>query len=40
MFIGRVEFRQDMANHSVYKKGSSNADGNQTTLGAQLLYTF
>jgi hypothetical protein len=40
MLIGRVEFRQDMANHGVYKKGSSNADSNQTTLGAQLLYTF
>jgi hypothetical protein len=24
----------------VYKKGSSNADSNQTTLGAQLIYTF
>jgi hypothetical protein len=40
MFIGRVEFRQDWANHGVYKKGSSNADSNQTPLGAQLLYTF
>jgi hypothetical protein len=40
MLIGRVEFRQDMADHGVYKKGSSNADSNQTTLGAQLLYTF
>jgi hypothetical protein len=40
MFIGRLEFRQDWANHGVYKKGSTNADGNQTTLGAQLLYTF
>ena len=40
MFLGRLEFRQDLANHSVYKKGSSNADGNQTTLGAQLLYAF
>jgi hypothetical protein len=40
MFLGRLEFRQDLANHSVYKKGSTNADGNQTTLAAQLLYTF
>ena len=40
MLMGRVEFRQDWANHGVYKKGSSNADSNQTTLGAQLLYTF
>jgi hypothetical protein len=40
MLIGRLEFRQDWANHGVYKKGSSNADSNQTTLGAQLLYTF
>ena len=40
MLLGRLEFRQDLANHSVYKKGSSNADGNQTTLAAQLLYAF
>ncbi len=40
MFLGRLEFRQDWANRGVYKKGSSNADSNQTTLGAQLLYTF
>jgi hypothetical protein len=40
MLIGRLEFRQDWANHGVYKKGSSNADNNQTTLGAQLIYTF
>ena len=40
MLIGRMEFRQDLANHGVYKKGASNADGNQTTLGAQLLYAF
>jgi len=40
MLMGRLEFRQDLANHGVYKKGSSNADSNQTTLGAQLIYTF
>jgi hypothetical protein len=40
MLMGRVEFRQDWANRGVYKKGASNADSNQTTLGAQLLYTF
>jgi hypothetical protein len=40
MLLGRLEFRQDWANHGVYKKGSSGADSNQTTLGAQLIYTF
>jgi hypothetical protein len=40
MFLGRVEVRQDWANHGVYKKGASGADSNQTTLGAQLIYTF
>jgi hypothetical protein len=40
MLIGRAEFRQDWANHGAFKKGTSNADGNQTTLALQLLYTF
>jgi hypothetical protein len=40
MMIGRIELRQDWANHPVYQKGQSRADGQQTTLGAQLIYTF
>jgi hypothetical protein len=40
MLMGRAEFRQDWANRGVFKKGTSNADSNQTTLGLQLLYTF
>lgn len=40
MLIGRAEFRQDWADRGVFKRGSSNADSNQTTLGLQLLYTF
>ncbi len=40
MLIGRAELRQDWANHPVYQKGQSKADGQQTTLGMQLIYTF
>jgi hypothetical protein len=40
MLVGRAEIRQDFANHAVFQKGRSSADGNQTTLGVQLLYTF
>ena len=40
MLIGRAEVRQDWANRGVFKKGSSGADSNQTTIGLQLLYTF
>ncbi len=40
MFLGRVEFRQDWANRSVFKRGSSAAVPNQTTLELQLLYQF
>lgn len=40
MLIGRTEVRQDWANSGVFKKGRTNADSNQTTLGMQLLYTF
>jgi Putative beta-barrel porin-2, OmpL-like. bbp2 len=40
MFQGRAEFRQDWANRPVYKRGSSNADSNQTTLAWQLLYQY
>ena len=40
MLQGRAEFRQDWANRPVYKRGSSNADANQTTLAWQLLYQY
>jgi hypothetical protein len=40
MFVGRAEVRQDWANRAVYKRGSSNANANQTTLGLQLLYQY
>jgi len=40
MFLGRAEFRQDLANHPVYKKSSNNADSNQTTLALQLIYQY
>jgi Putative beta-barrel porin-2, OmpL-like. bbp2 len=40
MLVGRAEFRQDWANRPVYKRGSSNADANQTTLAWQLLYQY
>jgi hypothetical protein len=40
MFVGRAEVRQDWANRPVYKRGSSNADSNQTTLAWQLLYQY
>jgi hypothetical protein len=40
MLVGRAELRQDWANRAVYKRGSSNANANQTTFGLQLLYGF
>ena len=40
MLVGRAEVRQDWANRAVYKRGSSNANSNQTTFGLQLLYGF
>lgn len=40
MLVGRAEVRQDWANRAVYKRGSSNANANQTTLGVQLLYQY
>ena len=40
MFVGRAELRQDWANRAVYKRGSSNANANQTTVGLQLLYQY
>jgi putative OmpL-like beta-barrel porin-2 len=40
MLLGRVEFRQDWADRAFYKEGASRADKNQTTLAAQVIYTF
>ncbi len=40
MLQARAEVRQDWANKAVYKRGSSNANANQTTLGVQLLYQY
>ena len=40
MLLGRVEFRQDWADEAFYKKAASRADKNQTTLAAQVIYTF
>lgn len=40
MFLGRAEFRQDLANRAVFKKGSSGADSNQTTMAVQLIYQY
>jgi Putative beta-barrel porin-2, OmpL-like. bbp2 len=40
MFLGRMEVRQDWANHPVFKVSSSKADSNQTTLALQLIYTY
>lgn len=40
MLLGRVEFRQDWADEAFYKKAATRADKNQTTLAAQLIYTF
>jgi hypothetical protein len=40
MLIGRVEVRQDWADERFYQKGSNRVDKNQTTLAAQLIYTY
>jgi hypothetical protein len=40
MLLGRMEFRQDWANHPIFKVGTSNADSKQTTLAVQLIYTY
>ena len=40
MLLGRTEVRQDFANRAVFKKGSSSADSNQTTLAVQMLYQY
>jgi hypothetical protein len=40
MMLGRVEFRQDWADRAFFKEGARGADKNQTTLAAQVIYTF
>jgi Putative beta-barrel porin-2, OmpL-like. bbp2 len=40
MLLGRAEVRQDFANRAVFKKGSSSADANQTTMAVQMLYQY
>ena len=40
MLLGRAEVRQDWSDRSVYQKGATSADKNQTTLGLQLVYQF
>jgi hypothetical protein len=40
MLLGRMEFRQDWADHPVFKVSTSKADSNQTTLALQLIYTY
>jgi hypothetical protein len=40
MLVGRAEVRQDWADRRFYKRGSSNADKDQTTLALQVIYTY
>lgn len=40
MLLGRLEFRQDWSDEAFFKRGAGKADKNQSTLAAQLLYTF
>jgi Putative beta-barrel porin-2, OmpL-like. bbp2 len=40
MLLGRLEFRQDWSNEASFQRGASKADKNQSTLAAQLLYSF
>ncbi len=40
MLLGRLEFRQDWSNEAFFQRGASKADKNQSTLAAQLLYSF
>lgn len=40
MLLGRLEFRQDWSDEAFYKKGATRFDKNQTTLAAQVIYTF
>ena len=38
--LGRAEVRQDLAGKSVFARGSTGADGAQTTLALQAIYGF
>ncbi len=38
--LGRLEFRQDWANKSVFAEGNSSSKRNQTTLALQAIYAF
>ncbi len=40
MLLGRAEIREDWADRRIFKRGSSNADKDQTTLAMQLIYTY
>jgi len=40
MLLGRVEIRQDWSDVSVFQKGASGADTNQTSIALQAIYTF
>ncbi len=40
MLLGRVEIRQDWSDVSVFAKGVSGSDTNQTSLALQAIYTF
>lgn len=40
MLLGRVEMRQDWSNRSVFQKGNTGADKNQTTFALQGIYTY
>jgi hypothetical protein len=40
MLTGRAEVRQDWANRDVFKRQTSGADQNQTTVALQLLYQY
>jgi len=40
MFLGRVEVRQDWSDERFFKTSATRADKNQTTLAAQLIYTY
>lgn len=38
--IGRLEFRHDMSNHSVFAEGSDGFGRNQSTVAASVMITF
>jgi hypothetical protein len=40
MLLGRAELRQDWADKGFYRKSSTGADTNQTTLALQVIYQY